>query len=79
MKELICKTETNSRDFKTKLMVTIVETLGGREELGEWEQHIYDCIKQMTNRNVLYSTGKPTKQFVINYVGKNNRYIYMCD
>ena len=34
MKELICKTETNSRDFKTKLMVTIVETLGGEGRIG---------------------------------------------
>ena len=35
-KELIFETETNS-DFKANLMVTIGETIGGREELGGWE------------------------------------------
>ena len=36
--ELIYKTETNSRDFKTNLMVTIGETVVvGGEELGGWE------------------------------------------
>ena len=32
-------------DFEIKLMVTIVEIVGGRNELGGWEQHIHLLYK----------------------------------
>ena len=37
------------------------------------------CIKQITNKDLLYSTGNYTQNFVITYKGKeseNNIYIY---
>ena len=65
-------------DFKTNLMVTIDETVGGREKLGRWRiTDTHDCIKQMIKENLLYSTGKSTQQFVISYMGKKYGYMDM--
>ena len=36
-KELIYKNRNKLTDFKTNPKVTIGETIGGREDLGEWE------------------------------------------
>ena len=34
------KKQKQTLRFKTNLMVTIGETIRGREELGRWEQHL---------------------------------------
>ena len=41
--------------------------------------YTYYYIKQMINKNLLYSTGKSNQQFSIIYTRKKNGYIYMYD
>ena len=39
--------------------------------------HTHYCIKQMITKNLLYSTGISTQQFVMTYMGKKNGDIYI--
>ena len=43
----LCKKKKNRNkliDFKTNLMVTLSQTIEGREELGGWESHIHTTV-----------------------------------
>ena len=67
--ELIYKTRVESQMQKTNLWLP-----EGKEEEGisqETRINIYTllCIKQITNKNLLYSTGSSTQCFVIAYLG----------
>ena len=65
-------------DMENKLMVTKEEKEGGgiNQDFGI---NIYTplYIKQITNKDLLYSTGNYTQYFVITYKGKESEYIYM--
>ena len=69
-------------DVEDKLMVTKEGRRGGGTN---WEIgiDIYTllCIKQITNKNLLYSTGNSTQYSVITYTGKESEkewiYVYI--
>lgn len=50
-------------DFEIKLMVTIEETMGGKDKLGGGGTNLYTLlyITQITNKDLLHSTGKSTQ------------------
>ena len=69
-KELCHKTETKLKDFETKLMVTKGETLWGGIN---WEDGIgiYTLYtKLISNKGLLYNTGKSIQYSVMAYMGK---------
>ena len=69
--ELIYKTETDTQTQKTKLWLP--KEKGGRINQ-EFGINIYTLlhIKQITNKDLLYSTGNYTSHFVITYKGKES-------
>ena len=77
------KNDTNELIYKTdiddKLMVNKGERGGGINQ--EFGINIYTLlyIKQITNKDLLYSTGNYAQYFVITYTGKESEkeYIYM--
>ena len=78
--ELIYKTRVESQMQKTNLWLP-----EGKEEEGisqETRINIYTllCIKQITNKNLLYSTGNSTQYSVMTYMEKNlkkSKYMYI--
>ena len=70
-------------DIENKLMVTKGET-GRRVKLEVWD-YIYTLlyIKQITNKDLLYSTENYTQYFVITYKGKESEkidvYVYITE
>lgn len=77
-KELIYKIETNSQVFKTNFMVTTDGTNGvGERRIGRvGTTYTHYCIKQMINKNLLYSTRKICSIVCNNPYGKKE-WIYM--
>ena len=75
-KGLTYKTETTHR-FQSHLRVSKPETEWGGIN---WEDGINACtllcIKQMTSKNLLYSTVKSTQCTTVTYLGKKNGYMY---
>ena len=72
-KELIYKTETNSQISKAILWLPQGKTWRGEGGIKRMGITYTDyCIKEMINKNLLYSSGKSTQQFVITYTGKKN-------
>ena len=59
------------KDFNTKFRVSRGETLGRElnEEVGI-NTHTLLYIKWISNKDLLYSTGKSTQYSIITYVGK---------
>ena len=56
-------------DVENKLMVT--EEQKGRDKLEDWDRHIYTTIyKQITNKDLLYSSGNSSQYSVMTYMGK---------
>ena len=76
--ELIYKTEIDPQTQKTNLWLPKGKDVGGINQ--EFGINIYTLlyIKQITNRDLLYSTGNYTQYFVITYKGKESEkeYIY---
>ena len=55
---------------------------GGGDKLGDWDRHIHTTIyKQITNKDLLYSTGYSTQYSVMTYMGKESKeewiYVYV--
>ena len=79
--KFVCKTEIESQKQKTYFTVT----KGKRGEGINWEigTDIYTLlyIKQVTNKNLLYSTGNTTQYSVMTYIRKESKkewiYIYI--
>ena len=46
---------------------------GGADKLGDWDIYTLLYIKQITNKNLLYSTGNPTQYSVMGYMGKESK------
>ena len=71
-KELIYKTETDSQTYQTNLWLP--KGKGGwgginQQEFGISRYKLLN-IKQVTNKDLLYSAGNYTQYFVITYKGK---------
>ena len=51
-----------------------IRGVGGRDKLGDWiDIYTLLCIKQITSKNLLYSTGKSTQYSVMAYMGKESK------
>ena len=47
--------------------------VGGRDQLGGWDQHIHTTIYEIDNQQgPIYSTGNSTQYSVITYMGKES-------
>ena len=80
--KLIYKTEIESQIQKTN-MITMGGRGGRRDKLGDWDWHIHATIyiKQVTNKDLLYSTGNSTQYSVMTYKRKESKKewnIYVC-
>ena len=65
-------------DLEIKLMVTKGK-MGGRDESGDWEWHIYLLyLKQITDRTLLCSRGNSTQYSVTIYTGKESEKESTC-
>ena len=66
--ELIYKTEITSQIC----WKNIYGYHGGKErdKLGVWDWHIYTAISKITNKDILYSTGKSAQYYVISWIWK---------
>ena len=68
--------------YQNKLTVTKGETWGGgiNQELG-MNTHTLLCIRQITNKDLLYSTGNSIQYSVITYMRKESKkeriYVYV--
>ena len=71
--ELIYKTETDSKTQETNLWLTKGKGWGG-EINQEFGNNIYTLlsIKQINNKDILYSTGNYIQYFVITYKEKES-------
>ena len=61
-----------------KTNLCLPKVLGGGEMNEEFGINIYTLlyIEQITNKDLLYSTGNYIQYFVITYKGKESKYIY---
>ena len=68
------KSRNKVTDVENKLLVTGGKQDGGNK-LGDWDWHIYTLlhIKEITNKDLLYSMGNNTQQFVMTYMGKESK------
>jgi len=74
--ELIYKTGTDSQIQKTSLRLP--KGKSGRDKPGVWiTTHTLLCIRRITNKDLLYSTGSSTQYFVITYKGKESEKAYI--
>ena len=65
------KNRNRYTNFKNKLMVTKGETWrGGISQ--EFGINTHTTIYEITNKDLLYSTGNSTQYFVITYIGKES-------
>ena len=66
-------------DIEIKLMVTIGERSRGINQAFRIKIYTLLYIKQITNKELLYSTGNSTQYLVITYNGREckNKYIYL--
>ena len=77
--ELIYKTDIELQMVENKLTVT----KGEKGEVIHWDIRIHIdillCIKQITNKDLLYSTGNPTQYSVMASMGIESlkKYIYV--
>ena len=71
--ELIYKTETDIQTEKTNLWLPKGKCQGGRinQELG-MNTCTLPCIRQINNKDLLYSTGNSTQYSVITYMRKES-------
>ena len=53
----------------------------GRDKLGVWNYQIYTLlyIKEINNKDLLYSTGNSTQYLVITYNGKGSKKENICN
>ena len=72
MNELIYKVETASQTWKANLWLS--KGKGGGGDNQEFGINIYTLlhIKQIINRDLMYSTGNSTQYSVITYMGKES-------
>ena len=67
------------KDFKIKLMVTKGEKLGGgtKWEVGT-DIYMLLYVEGISNKDLLYSTGKSTQHFAVTHVGKESEKECTC-
>lgn len=68
--------QTFSRFQRLSPNMTLSESLiFNKLIISSWDSH---TVQEMINKNLLYSTGKSTQQFVITYKGKNLNTCMYC-
>ena len=77
--KLIYKTEIDSQTQKTNLQLPKVKGEGGINQEFGINRYTLLYIKQVNNKDLLFSTGNYTQYLVINYNGKEpeKQYIYV--
>ena len=67
--------------MNTNVCECLKSTWSGRDKLGAWDEHTYTllCIRQITNKDLVYSTRNSTHYSVTAYLRKESEkeYIYM--
>ena len=79
--ELTYKTETDPQTTENKLTVTKGERRGVREIHQEFGVSVHTLlhIKQISNKDLLHSTGNDTQYLIITFNGNTNSHIYLIE